>query len=148
LLNGPGQKDNTIVHRFMMQQAAGAQLPPADGSPAATPSEDLGENVLKSITIDPKPYQAELDKLAAAPKTFETLTARGNLLLLSDNGAEARDSFAMALELANDQKRLAAGVANVARAIRARDGLVGGANAYILSLRGNTKPAAQTLIQK
>jgi hypothetical protein len=139
LANGPADHDVTIVHRFKIQQAAGAS---SDGSAARSPSNP-GENVLKSIPIDPKPYQAELDKLAAGRKNFETLTARGNLLLLCDRGGDARDVFEMALDLATDQKHLSAGIANVARAIRARDGSVAGANAYLLSLRDQSKPAEQ-----
>jgi hypothetical protein len=140
LANGPAEHDTTIIRRFKMQQAAGAQLPSSDGSAAGSPSNP-SENVLKSIPIDPKPYQAELDKLAAGPKNFETLTARGNLLLLCDRGAEAKDLFEMALDLTADQKHLSSGIANVARAIRARDGSVGAANAYLLSLRDQNKPA-------
>ena len=81
------------------------------------------------------------DKLAAGRRNFDTLTARGNLLLLCDRGGEARDLFEMALDLATDQKHLSAGVANVARAIKARDGCVAGSNAYLLSLRDQSKPA-------
>lgn len=138
LLNGPGQKDPTIVKRFKDQQAAGAEAPSADG--ASTASADLGENILKSIPIDPTPYQAEPDKLAAGPKTFGTLTQRGNLLLLQDKGAEAVPLFQMTVDVTRDRKQIAEAVSNVARAMRARDGNVAAANAYILSLRQSAKP--------
>jgi hypothetical protein len=124
LANG---KDKTLLDRFVQQQSAAA-------APATQPT-DLGENVLKSIQVDPYPYQAKIADLAAGPQDFDTLTARGNLLLLSDKGAEAKEVFDKALSLAFDQKHVSTGVANVARALRARDGNVAAANAYLLSLR-------------
>jgi len=133
LANGPGKTDSTILRRFRQQQTEGAKIPGADGSPA---SSDLGDNVLKSIVVDPKPYQDAIARLAAGRQAYETLTHRGNLLLLSDKGAEAKTVFESALDLATTQKEITDGVANIARAIRARDGNIAAANAYLMSLRG------------
>jgi len=142
LANG---KDKTLLDRFIQQQAAAAQpqTASADGAPASPPV-DLGENVLKSIAIDPTPYAAKIADLAAGPQDFETLSARGNLLLLSDKGAEAKEVFETALKLAFDQKHVSAGMANVARALRARDGNVSAANAYLMSLRNQPSAAEGT----
>jgi hypothetical protein len=145
LLNGPGQKDPAIVQRFKAQQAAGAQIPAADSAPA--PSAGLGENILKSIPIDPAPYQAELDKLAAVAKNYDTLIQRGNLLLLQDKGADAVSLFQMAADISSDPKQASEAISGVARAMRARDGSVGNANAYILSLRQAAEPKTPTAAQ-
>ena len=108
------------------------QIPAADS--AAAPSAGAGENVLKSIPVDPAPYQVELDKLAAVAKNYDTLIQRGNLLLLQDKGADAVSVFQMAADISSDPKQASEAISGVARAMR-RDGSVGAANAYILSLR-------------
>jgi hypothetical protein len=135
LLNGPGQKDPTIVDRFKSEQVAGAQTPAAGSA-----SDPPAQTVLKSIVVDPAPYQSELDKLADSPKTWASLTQQGNLLLMQDKGADAVPLFQESVSVTSDPKQLSAAIANVARAMRARDGCIGPANAYILSLQQSTGP--------
>jgi len=134
LLNGPGQKDPTIVDRFKSEQVAGAQTP-APGYSADSPAAVPPQTVLKSITIDPAPYEAKLQTLQDGPKTWASLTQIGNLLLMQDKGADAVPVFQQSESLTSDPKQLSAAIANVARAMRARDGCVGPANAYLLSLQ-------------
>jgi hypothetical protein len=96
---------------------------------------------VKSIKADPTPFEARVKDSEKHVASYPQLTRRGNLLLFVDRPAEARDAFERALKLANEAQRAAA-IENVARAIRAEDGAVGRANAYILSLRGDAAPAA------
>jgi hypothetical protein len=138
LLNGPGRKDPSIVTRFKSEQAAGSQASAAD--PSAPPSTDASQSVLKSIVVDPAPYQPALDELAEGLRNYNTLTRQGNLLLMQDKGADAVAIFQAAASITNDPKQLSAAIANVARAMRARDGSIGPANAYLLSLRQSTEP--------
>jgi tetratricopeptide (TPR) repeat protein len=138
LLNGPGRKDPSIVVRFKSEQAAGSQAPAGD--PAASPSTGTSQSVLQSIVVDPTPYQKQLDELAEGLRNYNTLTRQGNLLLMQDKGADAVAIFQAAASITNDPKQLSAAIANVARAMRARDGCVGPANAYLLSLRQSTEP--------
>jgi hypothetical protein len=137
LANSRTKQDPSVVRRFKLQQLAGAQ-PPAGDAPASQPADAEGD-VLKSIVVDASPYQAQLDDFDLAPKNFKNFSAHANMLLLADQPAEARQQFELALDLADEPAQMSAAVANVARAIRAKDG-VGAANAYIISLRqGNTQ---------
>jgi hypothetical protein len=138
LLNGPGRKDPSIVTRFKSEQAEGSQAPAAD--PSVSASTDATQSVLKSIVIDPAPYQPALDALTEGLRNYNTLTRQGNLLLMQDKGADAVAIFQAAASITNDPKQLSGAIANVARAMRARDGCVGPANAYLLSLRQSTDP--------
>jgi hypothetical protein len=134
LVNGPGKTDPTIVDRFKSEQAAGAQPPAGDSSGAAL------QTVLKSIKVDPAPYQEALDKAAAGPRTYDSLTQQGNLLLLQDKGGDAVPLFQLTVSLTSDPTQMSAAIANVARAMRARDGSIGAANVYILSLQQAAPP--------
>jgi len=60
---------------------------------------------------------------------------------MQDKGADAVPLFQESVSVTSDPKQLSAAIANVARAMRARDGCVGPANAYLLSLQ--TAPAKQ-----
>jgi len=162
-LAGARAKDEPrVVRRFKRQQVAGASPPVtgalpatmsvtptvsatpttepsmmADSTPTSAPTmsveDDLGENILKSIQVDPTPYEQALHRLSNST-SFRDLMARGNLLLLSDRASEALVCFELAYDLAKDKDLIVATEA-IARAIRAQDGVVGRANAYIVSLQ-------------
>jgi hypothetical protein len=95
--------------------------------------DELGENILKSIKIDASPYEEVLARLPNST-SFRDLMARGNLLLLADRPSDALASFELAYDLAK-HKDLAVATEGIARAIRAQDGSVGRANAYVVSLQ-------------
>ena len=119
--DGEGKAD-----RFKEQQAAWA-------SPDATqPSEELGDSVLATIPTEPGPDKAAIDKIV--PVSFTDLQWKGNLLLAAGRADEARKTFEKALSIAHD-KQLTAGLENVARSIRAQNGCVGPANAYIIKMQ-------------
>jgi predicted RNA polymerase sigma factor len=64
---------------------------------------------------------------------FISLTARGNLLLICGRTDEARSVFERAYALAPDAQ-LPAATESIARCMKAQDGSIGHANAWILSL--------------
>ncbi|HSI14600.1 MAG TPA: hypothetical protein VK961_21290 [Chthoniobacter sp.] len=119
-----------LATKFKTQQVNAATTQPS-GQPAA-PIED---NVLKSVTIDPKPYEQAIQAITISQ--FGDLVGKGNLLLLADRAKEAKDAFETAMELAQKPKDTATAIEGVARAIRAETGSIGAANAYIISQQGS-----------
>ncbi len=125
-------KDNNpvaAIKQFKMQQLRGASI-----SAATQPSEIDAKNVISQIKVDPKDYESGLETADLKDDGFAALMAKGNLLLLSDRAKDARAIFEKAFALASD-KNLAPAAESIARAMRAEDGCVGRANAWILSLR-------------
>jgi hypothetical protein len=125
-----GAADADIGRRFTQQQIAAAEA----ARPATQPGV-ASDSVLKTIHIDSQPYEANIGELRAMRPSYLNRTRLGNLLLLADRPTEARRAFEEALPLAKTEQ-LPAAVEGIARAIRAEDGTVARANAYILSLRG------------
>ena len=125
--------DSTIVQRFKDQQLAWAASAPTS-QPDQTPADAaLGDPILASIPVDPKPFDAAI--AAVVLNDYAQFAAKGNLLLLAGKVSEAHSVFNRAALIAPSAK---AGEAyeNVARAIRAESGCVAPANAYILSIQG------------
>ena len=104
------------VLRLAREQRRGA----AAGSPSG---------LLSSVTIDGGAYLALIDQLSKKDDSRSRI-ATGNLLLLAGRASEARALF----------EKIAKGHdwleyhENVARAMRAEDGTIGRANAYLLAL--------------
>jgi tetratricopeptide (TPR) repeat protein len=113
------------VKRFKLEQIQGA---------AATQPSDSGANTLSRIQIDPKQYAPGLESANLVEDGWSAAMGLGNLLLLSGRPKQATSEFQKAYALASDNN-LAAATEAVARAMRAEDGTVGRANAWILSLR-------------
>ena len=138
-------KDQKLARRFKLEQLAAATTQPVEGSgvrvqgsgeePEATPAGAVSgeETVLASIKVDPKPYE-EAIKALEVQGDFGSLVQRGNLLLIADRPAEAKEVFEEAYEVAGDSD-----VANasecLARAMKAQDGGIGRANGFVLSIR-------------
>jgi tetratricopeptide (TPR) repeat protein len=125
-----------LVHRLVAEQVAGAERSPAT-QPAADASPTPGHSVLAGIKVDDHPYFSRLQKLESR-SDYNSLYARGNLLLLADRPADATQVFRQAYAVA-PEKSLAAATEAMARAMRAADGATGRADAWILELRP-TKP--------
>ncbi len=130
--------DKDAVSRFKAEQMTGATTQPYAGKdPLATaPPPATQATVLSTIKLDPKPFETAINNQFL--ESFESLTARGNLLLLSDKPKEAMDFFERAYSVCNED-RLAPATENIARCLRAQDGSIGRSNAWILSVRP-TKP--------
>lgn len=120
--------DKGIARRFMAQQIAAATTQPA------TMPADAGNNILKTITVDAKPFEEALKKFDF--DDYQNLIAKGNLLLLGDRPKEARECFETAHDLAKGASQLSAVTEAIARAIRAEAGAIGPANSYILTQQG------------
>jgi hypothetical protein len=119
--------DATLADRFKTEQIAGA----------AETAKPVQQTVLKGIKIDGSEY-ADLIK-SLTRQDFATLSRRGNLLLLSDRPQEAQQAFEEAYEMATD-KQLAVASESLARVMRAEDGSIARANAFVLSLRPKAEP--------
>jgi hypothetical protein len=139
-----------MVKKFKVEQINGAQ-PPAAGTAAPSSQPSLAaasENrsvMLAGIKIGTFEFQTVLDhpKASTHVHEFEKQMARGNLLLMGDHVDEAEKIFQKAYALAAE-KNMATATEAVARAMRARDGTVGRANAWILSLRAPEQTAQAT----
>jgi tetratricopeptide (TPR) repeat protein len=113
------------VRKFKLQQIHGA---------ATTQPSTSDQNTLSQIKLDPKPYGPGLAHVELLDNSWEAAMGKGNLLLLAGEPTEAAKVFDKAYALASDSN-LPAATEAVARAMRAEDGTVGRANAWILSLR-------------
>ncbi len=123
-----------IAVRFKKQQLSLASTGPADssaGDAGAGGETGVGENLLRSIVVDPKPFEEMIQRIQF--DDYGKLIAKGNLLLLSDKAKEARACFESAEALTNEDKELAVVTESVARSIRAETGAIAPANRYILA---------------
>ncbi len=122
-LNAAFPQDPQMVENFMDQQVAGA-VPVAPGGKAQRCM------VLESIPLHGRPFASTLRDLQPFAD-YQSLLARGNLLLLSGKAAEAMGLFRLMANQYGDGR-----TANecMARALKAEDGTVGRANGFVLSL--------------
>lgn len=123
-------RDSAIASTFKLQQLA---LASSDPVLREKQSKDLGENVLAAIQINPKPYAKAIEALA--DKTdYDSLYAKGNLLLLSGRVAEARVAFEAAYKAAPPGE-LRYATEGLMKVIKAEDLSIGRMNQTILALR-------------
>ncbi len=130
-------EDRAIVERFRKEQVAGATAHVQHGKSTTAPGEDASiVSTLKSIRLDPAPYEETIATLDPA----EQRTARANLLLLAGKTDEARHLLQKNLEheMTEGERRpedVGRAAEEVARCIKAEDGLIGRANAFLLSIQ-------------
>jgi tetratricopeptide (TPR) repeat protein len=99
-----------------------------------------GTPIFRTIDHDSTSYDWKITELEATPENFNSMIARGNLLLLSGRPKEARLYFEFALQFANAEHlelpdRTATAVEGIARTIRDEDGCAQRADAFIGSLQ-------------
>jgi tetratricopeptide (TPR) repeat protein len=137
LLRRAHPDDPTIVHRFKLQQLAGAQEEPGERQTALARVD--GKSILDSIPIDPKPY-ADAIQSRSGRSDYASLYGTGNLLLLSGRIPEAREAFQKAYDVAppGEINYASEGLAKV---LKAEDLAVGRANAFVKSIRPNRREA-------
>lgn len=123
-------EDPGIVPRFKLQQLAGAQTDEAERRKALA---EAGESVLSKIEVDPKPYAAAIARRRGMAD-YRGLYGTGNLLLLSGQIKEAREVFDKAVAMAPENESKYANEA-AAKLLKAEDGSVGRANAWVMSIR-------------
>lgn len=131
-LDAAHPEDRDILARFKSEQIAGAEPTTSRPSPAI-------KTVFSEIVIDPAPYETERAKLCK--EEFESLSGRGNLLLLAGCPDEAWNLFMRAYAVAGDGDLQWASEC-LARCMKAQDGSIGRANAWVLSIRPKSKGAA------
>jgi hypothetical protein len=128
---------SSLIPKFRMEQSAGASV-------RSLLEPWTASTVLKSIKVDAEPYEKivrEIDSKAASLRNmdyYRSLIQRGNRLLMADQGARARKYFDEAYEICRgghprwfDDRQLSSAVESVARALRAEDGAVGRAKAFL-----------------
>ncbi len=118
--------DPALARRFRAEQVEAA---------SPTQQAKVESTILKGIEVSPH-YAAAVTR--HAPEEYQALVARGNLLLLADRPDEAQIDFEVAYELA-DARMLVPATVNLARAIKASDGTIRNANAFVRSLRPPTQ---------
>ncbi len=150
------KSDPTRQRKFKDEQLAGevvvtdtARAADAAGAAVLSAGELMkagaaggGSPVLAGIPLGGTAYAARIKALEALEETFGNLTALGNLYLLAGDPDKARDAFERAYAISAD-KELPAATESLARAMKAKDGTVGRANAWILSLRPKPPPPAK-----
>ncbi len=115
-----GAKAPELLARLRKEQFAGAEektmgVRPQDG-------------VMKGLAVESGQYLAAVSRFPGEDR--QSRLARGNLLLLADHGAEARTLFEKVL-VDGDAADKVKWTEDVARAIKAEDGAIGRANAYL-----------------
>jgi hypothetical protein len=129
-----------FAKRFQSEQLfAAAPLPAGALNTDAPPPDAAQSPIVLGLAVDAAAYAqtiSDLDKNqnGKGQHSYNRI-ARGNLLLLSDKPEDARKLFIESCRIAKGEKNIRDAVEGVARAMRARDGNVVAANAYILSLR-------------
>lgn len=129
-LNAAKPDDPELFNRFRDEQIAGAAASGSTTQPA------VKSTVLAGIKVDPKPYEDALRRFTA--EDASGLMARGNLLLLADRVKDARPIFQRLYSLAGSDVNEASEA--LARLIKAEDGTIGRANAWVLSIRPQKAP--------
>lgn len=137
-LNAARPKDKESFNKFREEQMAGAAAPAGEGGAPESVRTAKGarSTVLESIKVDPAKYEAALSKMTG--EDYQSLMGRGNLLLMADRVAEAREVFERMYSLATASELVEASEA-LARTIRAEDGTIGRANAWVSAIK--PKPA-------
>jgi len=97
--------------------------------------------MLKSIVIDPATYEPSIKYLSTRPK-FSDRAAYGYLLLEADRGQDGEQVFRELYRLAGSQKELAVAIEGIACSLRAEDGTLSRANAWLSTLQHNNPPAS------
>jgi hypothetical protein len=127
--------DVKAFNAFRAEQIAGAAAAAPVTQPAAHPTtrpvDPVRSPVLDSIKVDDKPYREALARFPGEDAT--NLMARGNLLLLADRPGEAWPIFERMYSLSGVD--IVEASESLARCMKAEDGTIGRANAWILSIR-------------
>jgi hypothetical protein len=122
--------DLQIVSEFRTEQS-GAGANNADSGTQPAP-------MLQSVQIDPTLYNTAIGKWNAQStlsSKFYDFVAYANLLLMADRGQDAQKVFTQLYQLATTQDELNDAAEGIARSMRAEDGTVFRANAWLLSLQ-------------
>ncbi|HTV49091.1 MAG TPA: hypothetical protein VMG59_11675 [Phycisphaerae bacterium] len=144
--------DLQIVQAFRAEQsgsgAGNANLPNQAETDVAAGNTLASQSTstLQSVQIDPTLYNDAIGKWNAQStlsNKFYDFVAYANLLLMADRGDDAQKIFTRLYQLADTQAELNDAAEGIARSMRAEDGTVFRANAWLLSLqKASATPAA------
>lgn len=126
VLNTIYPEDRDVLKRYRQEQVEGAN------NTSTALQRSVNRTLLSDITLDAKPYAKAISQLTA--ENYGALQTKGNLLLLAGRNQEAWEVFERAYSLASDRD-LPGASENMARCMKAQDGTIGRANAWILSIR-------------
>lgn len=119
-------KTSSLADKFLAEQAV---------SIASIPKH----SVLSEIKVDRSLYQSAIER-DQNKRDFHALLRLGNRLLLADDPGGARSAFERALAVAGDRPQQSMAIESIARGIKAQDGTIVRANAYILAHYPATHP--------
>jgi hypothetical protein len=127
--------DLEIARRFRNEQAASSASPQASASAATTTPTTQTSPMLKAIVIDQRIWDDSIKTWAAKTSPVSARAGYGDLLLAADRGADAEKAYREMYQLAATQADLTTAIEGIARSLRAEDGNVGRANAWLVSLQ-------------
>jgi hypothetical protein len=133
--------DVASVRRFRLEQATESMrlIGPIglDSNPSSEPSssESTPLPFLKDIPIELKPYEIALD-FWRVRHSFKSQLYYANLLLITDQGVKAEAVFRELYLAAADQNSIDIATEGIARALRAEDGTLARANAWLAARSG------------
>jgi hypothetical protein len=123
-----------ILRQFVREQRLGAEIPANDAAPISR------SGVLASIHVHGAAYLARLKTLTS--RKIRKLEEKGALLLLADQPDKALTCFQSMEDYARNPGQLLSFEKFVCRAIRAQDGTIGRANAYLLqAIQSDARPS-------
>jgi len=141
--------NDAIIEQFRQEQVAGSvltnQLSTLNGTTDYSSIAGLRSSVLDGIIVDGSAYTAAVYQAQSviqqciASTNYNSVVALGNLLLLSDRGTDAYPIFELAYGLAGSN-HVAGATESIARCMKAEDGTIGRANAWLLSISPSTSP--------
>lgn len=129
-LLGVHPDDVDLVRRFKQQQVASANTAIPDAAPA---DPALGEPIMPTIKPDTKTFAEAADAMETG--SAQAAAFKGNLMLLSGRADEAKKLFEQAEAVAQTADDTKDALQGQARALRAKYGSIGPANAFILKLK-------------
>ena len=125
-------EDPGLAIRFRGEQAeasaVGAGQPPAGHPTGAGPD---GQALLKSVTIDPTPFAAAIDHWSSRNSRAADRIAYADLLLAAGRAADAEQVFRGVFLSATTKAELTSAIDGIARSLRAQDGTVERADAWL-----------------
>jgi hypothetical protein len=128
------------VRNFRLQQVQGsshaATRESVSDSVAQMNTRVTPSKLLPDIQVDRKPFENSIVQQDMVGKGIDRLVAKGNLYLLCDEPLLAEQSFRTAYNLRTDGDTQVA-IEGIARSMRAEDGCVQRANAWVQSLQAS-----------
>lgn len=131
--------NHELLQKFREEQVAGAVVS------ATTQPTQVKSTVMAGIKVSAPVYEKAFgDQLvpASTDEDYAKLRRMGNLLLLLDRPAEARPWFEQAYRVCAENQVTGA-TESLAMVLKAEDGTIGRANAWVTSLRPNKPDAKQ-----